>query len=1090
MRRLIEVATERRVTIVMFTVAIGLFGMVSLSRLNLNLLPDISYPTLTIRTELTGAAPVEVESLLTKPIEEAVGVIRNVRLVRSVSRSGQSDVTLEFLWGTDMDVAGVEVREKLDILTLPLEASRPLLLRFDPSSEPIMRLGILYKENAAGAIGEAELKALRRLAEDRLKTDLEAEEGTAAVKVSGGLEDEIQIQADQQKLSQLGISVQQIAERIRAENVNLSGGRLEEGDQRFLVRTLNEFQSVDEFRNAIVAYVAGRPVYLRDVATVERGFKEREAITRVRGRESVELAVYKEGDANTVQVANRLERRLERVRESLPDNIEITKIYDQSKFISSAVDDVKSAAILGGIIAIIVLFGFLRDARATTIVGIAIPVSVIGTFLLMYMNGVSLNIMSLGGIALAVGMLVDNSIVVLENIYRKREQGESILDAARNGTAEVATAVFAATLTTIAVFFPMVFISGVAGQLFRDQALTVTFALVFSLIVALTLIPMLAALGTGSRYETGVADTTEKVVPKTIIGRILASFVYFITTVITFISVLVVRIGRLIFKGVGFVLWLLLWPVTKVFGGLYAAASTIYPPMLRWSLNHRGAVVGIALLIFLGTMSLVPRLGTELIPQLAQGEFNVDLRLSPGAPLSETDRAIQAAQRVTRDMDIVDLDFSVAGTGNRLDANPVDAGDHTGTLSIALQPGAGRVEEAATMAAMREELARIPGVQYEFTRPALMSFSSPLQIEIAGYDIDSLAAVAQRIEEAMDASDRFADIRTTVERGNPEIQIVFDQERAAKLGLAVRDIADTVVANVRGEVATRYTWRDKKIDVLVRSVDTRQSSVEEVRSLIINPSSGRPVTLAAVADVTISQGPAEIRRVAQQRVAIITANVASGDLGAAAEEARSLINRIAMPTGISATVSGQSEEMQDSFRSMQFALALAVFLVYLVMASQFESLIHPFVILFTIPLALVGAVLALFVTGTTINIVAFIGVIMLAGIVVNNAIVLVDLINQLRSMGKERFDAIMEAGSARLRPILMTSLTTALGLLPMALGFGEGSEVRTPMAITVIGGLLVSTLLTLIVIPVVYSLLDRKRWVVPEGAAAATGSQA
>ena len=478
MRRLIEIATERRVTIVMFTVAVVLFGMVSLSRLKVNLLPDISYPTVTIRTELTGAAPVEIENLLTKPIEEAVGVIRNVRLVRSVSRSGQSDVTLEFLWGTDMDIAGVDVREKVDIIELPLEASRPLLLRFDPSSEPIMRLGLLGKSDGeavtAAGTQSANLKEIRRLAEDRIKNDLEAEEGTAAVKVSGGLEDEIQIQVDQQKLSQLDISIQQIAQRIRAENVNLSGGRLEEGTQRYLVRTINEFQSVEEFANAIVANVADRPVYLRDVATVTRGFKEREAITRVNGEESVELAVYKEGDANTVQVANRIERRLEIIQESLPEDLELVKIYDQSKFISAAIQQVTSAAIFGGLLAIMVLYGFLRDARATTIIAVAIPVSVIGTFLLMYSNDVSLNIMSLGGVALAVGMLVDNAIVVLENIVRKREQGESILDAARNGTAEVSGAVVAATLTTIAVFFPMVFISGVAGQLFRDQALTVS----------------------------------------------------------------------------------------------------------------------------------------------------------------------------------------------------------------------------------------------------------------------------------------------------------------------------------------------------------------------------------------------------------------------------------------------------------------------------------------------------------------------------------------------------------------------------------------------------------------------------------------
>ena len=1056
MRRLIEIATERRVTIVMFVIAIVLFGMVSLSRLKLNLLPDISYPTLTVRTELTGAAPVEVENLLTKPIEEAVGVVRNARLVRSVSRSGQSDVTIEFLWGTDMDVAGVDVREKLDVLFLPLEANRPLLLRFDPSSEPIIRLGLLFRESAAAAGDSPEnrLKTLRRLAEDRIKNDLEAQEGTAAVKVSGGLEDEIQIQIDQQKLSQLGVGIDQVAARIRAENVNLSGGRLEEGNQRFLVRTINEFQSVEEFGDAIIAYVAGRPVYLRDVATVTQGYKEREAITRVRGRESVELAVYKEGDANTVQVASRIRNRIDQLQKDLPSDIELVQIYDQSTFISSAVADVRSAAILGGLIAIFVLYGFLRDARATAIVGIAIPVSVIGTFLLMYTNNISLNIMSLGGIALAVGMLVDNSIVVLENIVRKKEQGEDIIEAARNGTAEVGGAVTAATLTTIAVFFPMVFISGIAGQLFRDQALTVTFALVFSLVVALTLIPMLASLGARSRYDDGME------------GKPAGWF----TRLVAFI----VRLFGFFFFALRKLFWALLWVPTWILQKFYGAIAAVYPGLLRWALAHRRTVVISALAIFVSTMALVPRLGTELIPQFSQGEFDVDLRLPPGAPLNETDRAIQAAQRATQGIDAVALDYSVAGTGNRLDANPVDAGDNTGTLSVRLQPGSGREAEDRTIAAMRAELARLPGVQFEFSRPSLLSFSSLLQVEIQGYDLDGLAQVSRSVVDAMSASPRFTDIKTTVERGNPEIQIVFDQERAAKLGLAVRDVADRVVANVRGELATRYTWRDKKIDVLVRSVDTRNSSIDEIRRLIVNPTSERPVTLDAVADIKVSQGPAEIRRVAQQRVAIITANIAFGDLGAAALEAGNIVGAIPMPNGISAIVSGQSEEMEASFESMQFALVLAVFLVYLVMASQFESLIHPFVILFTIPLALVGAVLALFITGTTINIVALIGVIMLAGIVVNNAIVLVDLINQLRQQGKNTHDAIMEAGSARLRPILMTSLTTALGLLPMALGFGEGSEVRTPMAITVIGGLTVSTLLTLVVIPVVYSYMDRR----------------
>jgi HAE1 family hydrophobic/amphiphilic exporter-1 len=653
-------------------------------------------------------------------------------------------------------------------------------------------------------------------------------------------------------------------------------------------------------------------------------------------------------------------------------------------------------------------------------------------------------------------MLVDNAIVVLENIVRKREQGEGILDAARNGTAEVSTAVIASTLTTIAVFFPMVFISGIAGQLFRDQALTVTFALIFSLIVALTLIPMLAALGTGARYQ----EADEVTAPSQF------------TRGVAFI----VRMAGAVFAGIGWLLRMILWAPGKVFQGLNRVAAGAYEPLLRWSLNHRAIIIGGAAAVFAATMMLIPRLGTELIPQLSQGEFNVDLRLSPGAPLAATDRAIRAAQATTRDIENVNFSYSVAGTGNRLDANPVDSGENTGTLSLTLVAGAGREAEAAIMKTMRNSLASMPGVQYEFSRPALMSFASPLQIEIAGFDLEDLEIANEALMRELSASSRFADLKTTIEPGNPEIQILFDQERAATLGLAVRDIADRVVANVRGELATRYTWRDKKIDVLVRSVDSRDASIDEIRNLIVNPASERPVTLEAVADIQISRGPAEIRRVAQERVAIISANLAYGDLGAAVAEANATINRIPMPNGITATVSGQNEEMQDSFRSMQFALALAIFLVYLVMASQFESLVHPLVILFTIPLALVGAILALFITGTTVNVVAFIGVIMLAGIVVNNAIVLVDLINQLQAQGKEKIAAIIEAGTARLRPILMTTLTTALGLLPMAIGFGEGAEVRTPMAITVIGGLLVSTLLTLVVIPVVYSLLDRKKW--------------
>lgn len=1051
--RLIDIATERRVTIAMFTVAIVLFGFVSLSRLNLNLLPDLSYPTLTVRTELPGTAPLEVENLLSKPIEESVGIIKNVRQVRSVSRPGQSDVILEFLWGTDMDIAGVEVREKLDMLQLPLEASRPLLLRFDPSNEPIQRLAFMDKEATGAADDPQKLRALRTFAEDRLRTDLESVEGVAAVKVSGGLEDEVQILIDQEKTAQLGLSIRAIAARLRAENVNLSGGRLEQGAQRFLVRTLNEFITVQEMADSIIATPGGRPIYLRDIATVTRGFKEREAITRVNGRESVELAVYKEGDANTVQVAHRVSQRVAAMQSRLQPGTELVMIYDQSVFIDDAISQVRNAALVGGLLAILVLYAFLRDARATFVIGVAIPISVIGTFLLMYAAGVSLNIMSLGGIALAVGMLVDNSIVVLENIVRNKEQGHGVLEAARRGASEVAGAVTAATLTTVAVFFPMVFVTGIAGQLFRDQALTVTFALLFSLLVALTLIPMLASRGAPPRY----GDAEHSAPP----GRV------------TRIAGFGLRMVGYAAAGVSWLMSRLMRPLVWAFQGFYRATLSLYLPLLERSLRHRWVVLLAAAAALASSLALAPRLGYELLPQLAQGEFSVEVRLPAGSPLAETDAVIRHLQEQSAGLPDIDLSYSVAGTGNRLDASPVDAGEHTGQLNVKLKAGAGREGEAATIAAMRDSLERMPGIAYEFARPALFAISTPLEIEIAGYDLAQIGSLAEQVRQALAASPRFADVRTSVEEGNPEIQILFDQERAARLGLVVRDIADIVVAKVRGEVATRYTWRDKKVDVLVRSIDTRDSSLTEIENLIVNPESSRPVPLKAVAEIQLAVGPAEIRRSDQSRVAIVSANLAFGDLATATDEVRQVLAGLPISAGNTASIAGQSAEMQDSFRSMMFTLAMAVFLVYLVMASQFESLIHPFVILFTIPLALVGAVWALWLTGTTVSVVAFIGLIMLAGIVVNNAIVLVDLINQLRRSGQELVAAIIEAGRARLRPILMTTLTTTLGLLPMALGFGEGSEVRAPMAITVIGGLVVSTLLTLLVIPVVYSLLDR-----------------
>lgn len=1087
--KIIEISTRRRVTIAMFTLAVVLFGFVSFTRLKINLLPDLTYPTLTIRTEYPGAAPAEIENLISKPIEEALGVVKNVNRVSSISRSGQSDVMLEFEWGTQMDYAGLDVREKLDALELPLDVQRPSILRFDPSLDPIMRFGfflkpeadesksedsepadILLTSNVSGELNgfdEDGLKRLRRFADEQIKKELEAALGVAAVKISGGLEDEIQILVDQDRMAQLNLTMEDLARQLNAENVNLSGGRLEEGTRQYLVRTLNQFQSVPEIGEVIAANLDGKPIPLRDIAIVRHGFKERQAITRLDGTEAVEVAIYKEGDANTVTVARAVDRKLRRVRRILPTGYDLVKVYDQSTFITQSVNEVINAAIIGGLLAIIILYFFLRNFWATVIISLSIPVSVIATFNLMYGADLTLNIMSLGGIALGIGMLLDNSIVVLENIARHREKGKDILAAARDGASEVGMAVTASTLTTVAVFFPLVFVKGISGQLFRDQALTVTFALLASLVVALTLIPMLASLQNRPRTELA---PIERKTPKTKLGRGMRAIrTFFFISIPVFLT----KLLRIIIRAISRAALFIISPLLKGFQRGFQSIENQYPRILKWALGHRGSIVIVSVCLLLATSFLIPILGVELIPQLSQGEFQIEFRLPPGTPLEKTDDIIASVQESARSYPAIKTSFSVAGTGNRMDANPEQGGENWGELGVTLQSGSKRADEEMAMAQLRDNIMTIPGLQYKFARPTLFSFKTPVEIEIAGFDLNQLKRISGDIVQRLETSDRFADIKSTMEAGHPEIQIRFDREKAASLGLAVYQIADRVVSKVRGDVATRYSWHDRKIDVLVRANEDDRNSVIQIRQLIVNPESQRPVTLEAVADVIVDTGPGEIRRVDQERVALVTANLRYGDLGAAAVEIQDILDQVPLPADFDVRLTGQNEEMNVSFRSLQFALLLAVFLVYLVMASQFESFLHPFVILISIPLAMVGAVLALWITGSTISVVVFIGMILLAGIVVNNAIVLIDLINQLRAKGMKKIDAILEGGRSRLRPILMTTITTALGLLPLALGFGKGAEVRSPMAITVIGGLTVSTLLTLIVIPVVYAVLDR-----------------
>lgn len=1113
-----ELATRRRVTVGMLTVTLVLFGLIGLAGLKVNLLPDLSYPTLTVRTDYEGAAPLEIESLISQPVEEAVGVVKNVRKVHSVSRTGQSDVVLEFAWGTDMDMASLEVRDKLDTVQLPLEAKRPLLLRFNPSTDPIIRFGLSMADGKEA--GEAQLKQLRRFADDDLKKRLEPVGGVAAVKVGGGLEDEIDVAIDQQKLARLGIDIGDVITRLKNENVNASGGRIEEGSQRFLVRTINQFKTLDEMREMLIKVDGAVPIRLKDVAEVRQGYKEREGVVRIDGREAIELAVYKEGDANTVNVAKAVRAQVDKLKESLPSGASLSTIEDQSVFIEHALSEVKFDALLGGVLAILIIFFFLGDSWSTFIISLSLPVSLIATFFFMGQLHLSLNVMSLGGLALATGMVVDDSIVVLENIARLREKGVSIVEAAVRGTAEVGMAVTASTLTTVAVFFPLVFVQGIAGQLFRDQALTITFAMLVSLVVAMTLIPMLASLkGRSPLAYRDEPPAPERPLPENRIARALVrtgrAIGHVLVQVLPRALAWLTAVASRLF---GKVLGRVLRAVGRVVTAPYDRAAAFYHRALPKALEHPWQVLGFSAAALIGALALVPTLGLDLIPQLAQGRFDMTVTLPPGTPLAETDKLVgQIAAAHARDPGVASI-YGVAGSGTRLDANPTESGENIAKLSIALKDGGSKAIEAAEIERLRAGMTRADaGVK--FARPQLFSFSAPLEVEIRGYDLDALAKGGQRLAELMKASPRFADVKSTVEGGYPEIQVRFDQDRAAALGLTTRDIADRLVRKVKGEVATRYDFRDRKIDVLVRARASDRGSVDDVRNLVVgyaaaknnnastasasgnnsastgssqaqnagSSSNGQsnlsdkpqspsdtPIRLSAVADVIATEGPSEIHRVSQERVAIISSDLRYGDLASAVAEINTIVATHPIAAGVKVKVGGQSEELDSSVKSLMFALGLAIFLVYLVMASQFESLLHPFVIMFSIPLAAVGAVLALKLSGSAVSVVVFIGLIMLVGIVVKNAIVLIDRVNQLREAGVPKREALAQGAQSRLRPIVMTTLCTLIGFMPLAIGVGEGAEVRAPMALTVIGGLAVSTLLTLVVIPVVYDLLDRR----------------
>ena len=1041
---LVATSIRRPVTVFIVSVAAVIFGLVAFDELATDLLPDVTYPSVTVRTELPGAAPVEVESLVTRPVENAVGVVNGLVRVASSSRPGISEVTLEFAWGTTMDFAALDVRERLDLLRLPLTAEPPVLLRYDPSLDPILRLAVR---------GETDLIRLRRVAEERIRRPLERIPGVAAAVVQGGLEEEIQVEVDERRTAALGLSIETLAQRLGQENVDVTGGRLEDGQSELLVRTVNELLRPEELEDLVIDSERGALIRLKDVATVRRGYVEREIITRIDGEESVEIALYKAGGTNTVKVSEAVRAELDKVREQLsaidPD-LEVSLVTDQARYIRRSVEEVLETALYGGLLAILVLFLFLRSLRATTIIATAIPISVVATFFLMYLSDVSLNIMSLGGLTLGIGLLVDNAIVVLEAIERRRSEGLSLAEAAGQGASEVSSAIVASTFTSICVFLPIVFVEGVAAQFFADQALTVTWSLLASLLVALTVIPMLASRGAlGGAEPVASPGLVERGVSAGVRGvkRLLGS----------------------VLRPLG---WLLGLPAAFFQRALVSIAK-VYDRLLAWALRHAVPVLLVALVTFGASLYLVPGLGQELVPELVQGEFFLDLELPPGTPLEITQRRLAPFERSISELPGVASVYSLVGSTGQQGGVASENREHRARLTVVVAPPFDREKEDRLMARVRE-LVVDPELEVQFGRPSYFSFKTPIEVELRGYNLELLKRFSNRLVDGMNDMPGLADVESSMEGGTPEVRVRFDRQRLAAWGLTLQPVAEVLQGKVLGTVATEIQRDDRTIDIRVRAQESDRDSVDDLRNLVVARRGNVSIPLSAVATVEEAEGPAEIRRVDGERAALLTANLEGRDLASAAAEIETLVASLDLPPGFDSQLGGQRREMETSFDSLRLALLLAVFLVYLVMASQFESLLHPLVILGSVPLALLGVVLTLWFFEVRLSVVVLIGVVLLAGIVVNNAIILVDTTNRLRREdGLSKIDALRGAGARRLRPILMTTATTVLGLLPMAIGLGEGSELRSPMALAVIGGLLSSTALTLVVIPVVYRLVDR-----------------
>jgi HAE1 family hydrophobic/amphiphilic exporter-1 len=1017
MGSLSKLAVDRPITFLMTTLILLGFGMYGLQNLRLNLYPDVSFPTITVYTSYEGVAPEDIETLVTRPIEESVGSISGIRRVRSLSSQGASVVKLNFEWGTDLYQAENDVRKELGFVErqIPDDAETPLVFSYDPNQEPIVVLTVTSNARSA--------RELRTYSKQVLEQRIERINGIASAETSGGLERQINVRINNQQMRLYNLTIAEISQKLQQENIQVPAGQLTEGNTNYSLRTIGEFKNVDQIRNTIITVRDGQPLLLKDVAIVDDGIAQPIGNVRVNGEDGVVLNIYRQSDANVVTAANAVVDNLEEIQRSLPNDVRVGVLTNKADFIEQSISNLLMTGVQAIILVVLILLVFLRSGRSAMIIAISIPVSIITTFLVMDMADLSLNIISLSGLTLAVGLVVDNAVVVLENIFHFREEGATRDEASINGAKEVAVPVVVSTITTLVVFLPILFVPGIAGFLFRDLALTISFSLVISALVALTLIPLM----TSQFYKEKAVDFQAKN------------------------------------------------KIAKFFTNLLQKLEKTYHDQLQKVIDRSGLVVISAVLLFLASLPLFYVIGGEFFPRVDENAFVLEVQREPGVNLFELERSMGQVEDIIQ-QEVPEARLIVSDYGDKEGIEGADdPGGFTGTVRVELvsQDDRDRSQSEITGSLIRE-LQVVPGVQIQevIIDPLSPDGENGLIVQIFGYDPEVKQELAEGVKEDLLDIEGINSVFSTSDQGRPELRLIMDRERISRVGMNTNQVASAVSNAVKGNIATAFVDQGVEFEVVVELAPSDKSQSLDLTNIQIQTPAGDWMPLKNLARVERYTGPTNVLRIDQERVVEVTAELAGIDLAAASSQARQQLDQVNWPDEYRYEISGTAEEQSESFGFLMIAFIIAGILTYMVMASQFESLIEPFIIILTIPLALSGVLLMLWITGTSISVTSMVGLILLTGIVVNNGIVMIDYIKILQARGTVRKEAVVEGATRRLRPILMTAFTTILSMVPLALELGTGSETWSPMARTVIGGLTMSTLLMLFVVPCFYNIIN------------------